>query len=188
VSPPDGALRANVELKARVARRDAVVETARRLGAADLGEEEQVDTYFSLGKERLKLRESSRGDHSLLRYSRPDRPGARKSQYRRVPVQDPGSFRGVLERQWGVRAVVRKRRHAFLWEGRVRIHADEVEGLGDFLEFEAMLDPERPEYDEGAAALEVARLAHDFGVREADLVATSYATLVLEAAGIPSGT
>jgi predicted adenylyl cyclase CyaB len=181
-------LRANVELKARLADPAAAVATALALGAEDLGTDEQTDTYFSLGRERLKLRESSTGAHRLIRYSRPDAAGARKSSYRLLPVSDPAAMRAMFERQWGTRAVVRKTRRLFLWEGRVRIHVDRVEGLGDFLEFEAVLDPDRPSYDESAARLDVARLAHDFAVADADLVATSYATLALEAGGTPSGT
>jgi len=181
-------LRANVELKARLADPDEAVATALALGAEDRGVDEQTDTYFSLGRERLKLRESSTGSHWLIRYSRPDSPEARKSSYRLLPVSDPGAMRAMFERQWGTRAVVRKSRRLFLWEGRVRIHVDRVEGLGDFLEFEAVLDPDRPSYDEAAARLDVARLAHDFGIDDADLVPTSYSTLVLESGGTPSGT
>ena len=182
-------LRANVELKSRLRDRDAALATARGLGAADLGEEQQTDTYFSLGIERLKLRESSSGVHCLIRYSRPDRPDARKSQFRLMPVKDPGSFKSILSRQWGAKAVVRKTRHAFLWQDRVRIHVDRVERVGEFIEFEALLDGDaRPGYDEAAATLDVARLAHDFGLAPEDYVATSYSNLVLEAADVPSGT
>jgi predicted adenylyl cyclase CyaB len=188
VPPESGPLSANIELKARLPSFDAALDVARRLGAADQGEEKQVDTYFSTGRERLKLRESSTGAHFLIRYSRPDSPDVRKSQYRLQPVRDPSSFRQILTRQWGVRAVVKKVRHLFLLDRRVRIHLDRVEGLGDFLEFEAVLDPGDPEYDEAAATLEVARLAHDFGVADEDRIATSYSTLVLEAHGSPSGT
>lgn len=181
-------LRSNVELKARIARRDDAVETALRLGARDMGEEEQTDTYFVTGNERLKLRESSSGAHWLIRYSRPDVQDVRKSQYRLMPLQDPGSFKAILTRQWGVKAVVRKKRRLFLWNERVRIHLDLVEGLGEFLEFEAVLDPAHPEYDEAAATLEVGRLAHDFRLDPADYVPSSYSTLVMEITRLPSGT
>lgn len=187
-APRLNALCANVELKAKIPRLADAVAIAQRLGAVDAGEDEQTDTYFSLGTERLKLRESSSGVHLLIRYSRPDRVAPRKSQYRLMLVKDAASFKSMLTRQWGVKAVVRKRRRTFVWEGRVRIHLDVVHGLGEFIEFTAMLDPTRPDYDESAAALDVARLAHDFAVRHEDLVATSYATLVLASPGIPSGT
>jgi adenylate cyclase, class 2 len=189
VTSDAASLHANVELKARLGHPDDAVRTAVRLGAVDHGSEDQVDTYFSLGNERLKLRESSSGSHWLIRYSRPDVESARKSQYRLLAVKDPASFKALLARQWGVKAVVRKHRRVFVWGGRVRVHIDHVDGLGDFLELEAVLDDAaaRP-YDEDAARLDVARLAHDFGVAESDLVGTSYATLVLESPGVPSGT
>ncbi|MCE9638414.1 MAG: class IV adenylate cyclase [Planctomycetes bacterium] len=184
-------LRVNVELKARLAGavgRDRALDVARALRAADLGEFEQVDTYFTTGRERMKLRESSSGEHMLIRYSRADQPAARKSQFRMMPLTEPASFKAILTKQWGVKAVVRKRRHLFLWEDRVRIHIDRVDGLGDFLEFEAMLDASRPDYDEAAATLDIAHLRHDFGIGDDDLVATSYSTLALESQDVPSGT
>jgi len=182
-------LRANVELKARIDDRAAAIEIARSLGAEDRGEERQEDTYFSLGRYRLKLRESSTGKHWLIGYSRPDGPDARKSQYRLSPVKDPSGTRLLMAKQWGVKVVVRKWRHLLLWEGRVRIHLDRVETLGDFLEFEAVLSDEGAgDYDECAALLDVARLRHDFGIEDRDLVASSYSTLVQQSREIPSGT
>jgi len=192
-------LRANVELKARIDDRDAAIEVARALGAEDQGEEEQEDTYFSLGRYRLKLRESSSGKHWLIGYSRPDGPDARRSQYRLSPVKDPSAMRLLMSKQWGVKVVVRKWRRVFLWEGRVRIHVDRVETLGDFLEFEAVLpavpdedaapDPlDDDAYDECAALLDVARLRHDFGIEDRDLVSSSYSTLIQQSREIPSGT
>lgn len=188
MEPSSVPLRANVELKARLDDPAAAEAVCRRLGAVDQGEEEQTDTYFSLGRYRLKLRESSSGKHWLIGYSRADLAEARRSQYRLTPVPNPGALKATLSRQWGVKAVVVKRRRWFLWEGRVRIHLDQVEGLGSYLEFEALLDPERPAYDESAATLDVARLSHDFGLTPRDFVAESYATLVQQAHGAPAGT
>jgi predicted adenylyl cyclase CyaB len=188
MEPSSVPLRANVELKARLDDPAAAVAVCRRLGAADQGEERQTDTYFSLGRYRLKLRESTTGRHWLIGYSRPDRAEARKSQYRLTPVPNPAALKATLARQWGIKAVVSKRRRVFLWEGRVRIHVDDVEGLGTYLEFEAVLDPARPEYDEAAATLDVARLVHDFGLAPRDLVAESYSTLVHASHAAPAGT
>ncbi len=179
-------LRSNVELKARLDRFEAAAAVCRRLGAQDRGPREQTDTYFSLGRYRLKLRESSTGEHFLIGYSRPDAPEARRSQYRLMPVTNPGALKATLARQWGVKTIVRKTRHVFLWQGRVRIHLDRVAGLGDFLEFEGVLDP--PAYDEDAAQLDLARLCHDFGIEPRDLVADSYATLLQRHEGAPAGT
>jgi predicted adenylyl cyclase CyaB len=180
-------MKSNIELKARIDDRDAAIEIARRLGAVEVGEERQEDTYFSLGRYRLKLRESSTGENSLIGYSRADGPEARKSQYRLTKVTDPAGTRTIMAKQWGVKVVVKKWRHLFIWEQRVRIHLDKVDSLGDFLEFEAMLSPDDG-YDESAAHLDIARLRHDFGIEDRDLISTSYSTLIKQANEIPSGT
>jgi predicted adenylyl cyclase CyaB len=180
-------LASNVELKARLDRVADAAETCRRIGAVDKGTIEQTDTYFSMGNYRLKLREQNDGQHFLIGYSRPDAAEARKSQYRLQRVENPGATKATLARQWGVKVVVKKARRWFLWEGRVRIHIDRVEGLGDFLELEAVVGS-IPGYDEDSARLDVARLAHDLGISQRDLVAESYATLVRAGAGTPAGT
>ena len=180
-------LASNVELKARLDRFADAAEICRRLGAVDKGTVEQTDTYFSMGNYRLKLRESANGEHFLIGYSRPDSAEARKSQYRLQRVENPGAMKATLSRQWGVKAVVKKARRWFLWEDRVRIHLDRVEGLGDFLEIEAVVGA-TPGYDEDAARLDVARLTHDLGIAPRDLVGESYATLVRAGATTPAGT
>lgn len=180
-------LRCNVELKARLDDPDEALAICRALGAEDKGTITQVDTYFTLGRHRLKLRETSDGASELIGYSRPDTPEARKSQYRVAPVKAAKTVKSLLTRQWGVKAVVRKTRHLFLWNEHVRIHVDQVQELGPFLEFEAVVDEESG-YDEAAARLDVARLTHDFGLSDADLVDSSYSNLILAHAAAPSGT
>src|SRR3989442_12188493 len=107
---PRAPLRTNVELKARIDGYEHGLEICRRLGAVDKGTVEQTDTYFTLGRYRLKLRESANGEHSLVGYSRPDAPEARKSQYRVERIENPGAVKATLGRQWGVKLVVRKTR------------------------------------------------------------------------------
>ena len=63
------------------------------------------------------------------------------SSYRVVPVPDPAGLLAALAETKGVDVVVEKRRRLLLWE-TVRIHLDEVEGLGSFLELEAVAAPE----------------------------------------------
>jgi adenylate cyclase class IV len=180
-------LASNVELKARVDRASEAEEMAHRLGATDKGMLRQTDTYFSMGRYRLKLRESSDGENLLIGYSRPDAAEARTSQYRLQKVENPGALKATLRSQWGVKVVVTKDRHLFLWNGRVRIHVDRVSGLGDFLEFEALVGASEG-YDEAAAHLDVARLRDEFRLEPRDLVAGSYATLVRASTTTPAGT
>ena len=55
-----------------------------------------------------------------------------------APVAAPDELAEALDAALGTVVVVSKRRRLFLWEG-VRIHLDEVDGLGSFVEFEAVL-------------------------------------------------
>ena len=169
----EGARRANVELKARYSDHDRAVAICERLGATFVHTEEQVDHYFSLGSYRMKLRESSLGRHWLIWYSRPNAAGPRKSSYRLLPVPDPSAKRKILSQAMGVKAVVRKERSLWMW-GPVRIHLDRVEGLGRFLEFEAVLTDG---YTEAAGEVDVGRLSREFGINEEDMISGSYSDL-----------
>ena len=70
-------------------------------------------------------------------------------------------------------------RTLYLWE-HVRIHLDVVAGLGDFIEFEAVLSEECGDV-EGHAKLE--RLIAAFELREEDFLALSYLDMMLEKGG-----
>jgi adenylate cyclase class 2 len=166
---------ANLEIKARCADLEQARARARRLATSHLGLDRQVDTYFRTARGRLKLRESSLSGGQLVPYLRPDVGGPRRSDYRVLPVRDAPSLRDLLATILGVHRVVRKEREIFLYQN-VRIHLDRVEGLGSFLELEAVYDG-APE-GETAEREKLAFLMAEFGVREADLVAGSYESLV----------
>lgn len=179
-----GTRRANVELKARCHDREAVLAAISRLHARDCGVEHQIDTYFSTGSYKMKLRESSRGEHRLIWYSREDSADSRKSTYRLMPVIDPQAKRRILALAMGVKQVVTKDRHLFLL-GPARIHLDSVDELGSYLEFEVVLSDA---VSEAEGHRIVADLRRKLGVRDEDLVSRSYSDLVGEGeAALPPG-
>ena len=135
----------------------------------------QIDTYFHCPRGRLKLRVIDGAGAELIYYERPDQSGPKGSDYYRIPVGDPEAMRAALAAALGTRVVVDKRREVFLVEN-VRIHLDDVAGLGTFLEFEAVLEQGMSD-DAGHAQL--ARLTGEFGLGEADLCALSYSDLAL---------
>jgi homotetrameric cytidine deaminase len=176
--------RRNVELKARDRDPARSLERALALGAEDRGELRQRDTYFAAPRGRLKLREQDPGGAELIAYERPDRTDARESRYRLAPVADGAALRDALDAALGTTGVVAKRRRLLLWEG-VRIHLDEVEGLGAFVELEGVAEPGS---DLTAEAERVARLRAELRIADDDLVATSYADLLAGGApGDPGG-
>jgi homotetrameric cytidine deaminase len=157
----------NLELKARDPDPARSLERALALGAEDRGELTQRDTYFARAGGRLKLREQSPGETELIQYRRPDERGPRTSDYRIVPADE--ALKEALDAALGTLAVVEKRRRLLLWEG-VRIHLDEVEELGSFIELESV-NGDRAKLDRVRAELEI---------DDADIVAGSYSDLLLD--------
>ncbi len=171
--------RVNVELKARDRDPEATAARCLALGASDEGVLAQRDTYFVARHGRLKLRVEQGGDGGeLIAYRRPDGLEPVESAYVLAPVAAPEALAEALDAALGTVVVVAKRRRLFLWEG-VRIHLDEVEELGSFVEFEAVLESDSPGEGEIAAAHEkVARLCESLGVQDGALVSVGYADLL----------
>lgn len=160
----------NIELKARIHSLHAARAVAERIATGRLGVERQVDTYFCCNQGRLKLRRREGRPAQLVAYRRADQAGPKASDYRLVEVQDAEGLEQALGAALGAWAVVEKRREIFLHHN-VRIHLDQVAGLGDFLEFEAMLDPC---VDDQAGQAQLQLLAEQFGISPRDLVDCSY--------------
>ncbi|MFP6669174.1 MAG: class IV adenylate cyclase [Pirellulales bacterium] len=163
----------NVEIKARSV--DFQRQKALAAEIAD-GPSELVvqrDTFFNAPHGRLKLREFADGNGQLIQYARPNQTTAKVSSYTLVTVPDPESMRLALAASLGIRGEVRKRRWLFL-AGQTRIHLDEVEQLGHFIELEVVMRSNQPTA-EGEA------IAHEFvqrlGITPADLIETAYIDL-----------
>lgn len=165
-------LRCNIELKARVADLAPLRRVADELGARCHGVLHQIDTYFPCAEGRLKLRETDGQPAQLIWYARANDTSARSSHYRLVPVADADGLKAALTAAFGVRQVVDKRRELWLLDN-VRIHLDDVSGLGCFFELEAVLTDRSP----AAGHEQVAHLRRAFGIAESDLVAVSYGEL-----------
>ncbi len=167
-SPP----RRNIELKARDLKPERTLEVCRTLGAADHGELWQRDTYFTVPRGGLKLREQRPGQPHLIQFERPDLPEERESRYRIAPVEDAEALLFALGAALGVRGTVEKSRHLFLWKS-VRIHLDEVDGLGHFIELEAVA---RAGSDLSNERRLVAELRTAFDIIDDRLCPTGYAS------------
>jgi len=167
--------RRNIELKALDPDPARSLAVCRELGAEDRGVLRQRDTYFWTRGGRLKLREEEPGGAVLIQYDRPDAALARESRYRLTQVEDPDDLRASLDAALGTLVVVEKERHLLVWEG-VRIHLDEVTGLGSFIELEGVASPES---DLGPEREKVAHLREALGIGE--VLTDSYSDRLLGA-------
>ena len=100
---------------------------------------------------------------------------AKASDYRLTEIVDPAGLRQSLQAALGGLVTIEKKREIWLWNN-VRIHLDRVKSLGDFLEFESVLNEDMLD-EQGHAQL--AELSRRFGVQPGDLIAESYSDLLL---------
>ena len=114
--------------------------TPRVAALADQGpiEIEQDDTFFRCERGRLKLRAFSVAEGQLIFYRRPVQAGPKESFFVISPTASPDSLREALSLAFGIAGRVRKHRTLYL-VGRTRVHLDQVETLGHFLELEVVL-------------------------------------------------
>ncbi len=165
----------NVEIKARVKNEEDFRNSAQLLSDTPGELIFQKDTFFQVPQGRLKLRDFGNGEGQLIRYHRPDATGPKVSDYSISPTQDPDGLVDLLSRVLPVVGVVQKNRTLFL-AGRTRIHLDDVEGLGWFMELEVVLaENETPQQGE----TEARALMKSLGLDQDDLVEGAYLDLLL---------
>ena len=164
----------NVEIKARARNFERQCRTALELAKVPPEHLIQEDTFFHVPDGRLKLREINGHSAELIYYDRTDSPGPKESRYTVYPADNPEELKEVLAKALGIRAVVRKNRTVSL-VGQTRVHLDQVEGLGQFIELEVVLEAEQDiEYGSAVAEGLMSRL----GIEKRDLVAAAYVDLL----------
>ena len=166
----------NFEFKAR---HNAIAEAEAALlkhSPLFVGEDHQVDTYFNVPNGRLKLREGTI-EQALIFYERSNTADAKQSDVTLYQHKPDAALKQVLVKSLGIKAVVDKRRKIYFIDN-VKFHFDTVEGLGNFVEVEAI-------DKNGSIGLEKLKeqcrhFQEVLGVRQTDFVAESYSDLVLE--------
>src|SRR5213083_2906459 len=164
----------NIEIKARV---EDIARLATKVAAiADDGPTVilQDDTFFRCDAGRLKLRSFCDGSGELIFYRRANQEGPKESFYIRSPTSMPDNLRESLALAYGAVGRVKKHRTLFL-VGRTRIHLDQVEGLGQFLELEVVLGDGEPSEN---GVHEAQRLMATLGIDPSQLIERAYVDLI----------
>jgi predicted adenylyl cyclase CyaB len=168
------AMPVNIEIKARIADVEALKQRAEALSDTPVEVIPQEDTFFRTPKGRLKLRILSPGEGWLIYYERPDQDGPKRSDYHLSRTSEPDTLKKVLTEALGLRGVVCKTRYLYM-AGQTRIHVDEVEGLGHFMELEVVLREGQTDAEGQAIAKD---LMDRLGIRETDLLEGAYMDLI----------
>lgn len=169
----------NIEIKARISSVEALLPKVRLVAERGPWEIRQDDRYFACAGGRLKLRVDAEGAGELIYYRRSDLLSPRQSFYLRSAIPDPGTLRALLAEAFGEVGRVEKQRTLFL-RGRTRIHLDQINGLGDFLELEVVLAEHEPPAQGIGEAKE---LLLQLGLDPSQLIAGSYLDLLADKRG-----
>ena len=170
----------NVEYKAELRDISLARTIAAAIGAMKVDTLVQTDTYFRVPDAKLKRRETVGHPTEWVFYNRPGRTRAKLSTFTLYPEH-------MARERFGHNAlpvwvVVKKSRELWTYDG-VRIHFDTVDNLGTFIEFEALICPERTQ-TKGHELVEFLRTSLAPAMGEA--VACGYADLLAPEEPAPS--
>lgn len=164
----------NIEIKARARNFSEIRRRAENLSDMPGKVIPQEDTFFHTPQGRLKLRVLPGEKGQLIYYTRPDQEGPKRSDYHISHTSDPENLKCVLSLAYGIRGVVRKTRYLYR-VGQTRVHLDDVEGLGQFVELEVVMREGQSE----AEGKEIAEgLMASLGLEKGDLLEVAYMDLL----------
>lgn len=164
----------NVEIKAKTKRANEIRKVLKEKGARFVGIDHQIDTYFVCNQGRLKLREGNI-ENNLIFYQRSDQEGPKTSKIILHAVQESTSLKAALGAAYGIWKVVDKKREIYFIDN-VKFHIDQVKELGAFVEIEA-IDTDGKFMEDDLLA-QCQHFMEVLGIRESDLLASSYSDMV----------
>lgn len=165
----------NIEIKARCTNQEEIREILKSHNADFKGTDHQIDTYFKVNSGRLKLREGNIENY-LIFYEREDKEGPKQSNVILHKSEPDSNLKELLIKSLGILAVVDKQREIY-FINNVKFHLDNVEGLGTFMEIEAI----DAVGDIGRDKLleQCNQYMKLFGIQDSDLLTNSYSDQVI---------
>jgi len=165
----------NFELKVNCKDHKAALAAVKLLNADYEGILKQRDVYFKISPGRLKLRSINNSVHQLIYYKRSNRAGAKFSNYFIEDIHHPERVEKILREIYGIQTIVSKSRKLYLWHN-VRIHIDNVNKLGKFIEFEIVCRTLKQEND---SAGKMKYLKGIFNINKINVLRSSYSDMML---------
>lgn len=167
--------RFNVEIKAAVTEPFKVRKILQQEQARFIGVDFQTDVYFNVPHGRLKLRRGNI-ENALIYYDRDDERGPSSSRILIQQLSSGNNLLDILTQSNGILAEVKKEREIY-FINNVKIHLDKIDGLGNFVEIEAISREKR--HNEKSLQEQCRYYIHLLDIREEDLISESYSDMVL---------
>lgn len=168
----DNLIMQNIEFKCELRDMTLARYHCKKLEAKLVGVVEQMDTYYKLPDGRLKRRIVKDEPVEWIFYHRPDRVTPKMSHFMIYSEEQARARWGVLPlKDW---LVIRKVREIYILNN-IRIHLDDVEQLGQFIEYEAQVSPK---YNVRVCHDQIATLRHEFAPILGEAIAYGYADMM----------
>ncbi|XP_003393574.2 uncharacterized protein LOC100642950 [Bombus terrestris] len=170
----------NIEIKAKIDDPDhkifRVLQLTKHSGIMKVMK--QHDTFFKVREGRLKLRKFQDESGELIYYKRSTKFGPKLSDYEKVTLNKSACncIANILSASNGCLGIVKKTRKLYMI-GQTRVHIDDVEGLGTFLELEVVLTDEQ-DIETGEKIAQ--DLMSKLDIKHEDLIANAYVDLLLD--------
>ncbi|MHA1124670.1 MAG: class IV adenylate cyclase [Candidatus Heimdallarchaeota archaeon] len=165
----------DIEIKARCEHQDQVREILKDKGARFGGIDEQTDVYFKTNVGRLKLRKGNI-EGALVFYKRENIKGIKISDYTLYKSKDPEALERILRDTLGVLIEVVKTREMYFIDN-VKFNIDLVQGLGKFVEIEAMTE-NKDDFEKLKSTVQ--HYLDEFKILPKDIQSHSYSDLLLK--------
>lgn len=135
----------NLELKVVAPNLEEIKDKAVKIDAKNITTLSQIDTYFLVGSKRLKLREEKDTNY-LVYYVRSNKKDSKLSKYKIITI--PKNLVWCVKKLFsfilGIKITVHKKRDLFIYKN-TRIHFDDVENLGTYVELETVFNTNQKE-------------------------------------------
>jgi len=164
------------EIKARSNRLDEIREYLKNQDARHKGTDHQIDTYYRVSTGRLKLRQGN-VETNLIHYNRPNTSAPKKSEVLLYQPGESAHLKAILNKAHDTLCVVDKVREIY-FIGNVKFHLDTVQGLGTFVEIEAI--DETNELDYQIILKQCTDYMEKLKIEDADLISVSYSDLIMQ--------
>lgn len=170
--------RTNIEIKARCSKehQDEIRNYLNNNNAKYIGIDNQTDIYFQVKKGRLKLRKGNI-ENSLIYYEKDDERGSKKSKVIICKNNEPSpDLENIVRQIHDVLVEINKKREIYFIDN-VKFHIDEVIGLGNFIEIEAI--SENNSLCEEKIKKQCDYYKRLFNIKDRDLISNSYSDMLL---------
>ncbi len=164
-----------VEIKAHATQSAQIRAFLNQQQADFKGVDHQTDTYFRVNQGRLKLREGNIENH-LIQYHRPNQAEAKTSKVLLYKSNPESTLKQILTNALGILVVVKKKREIYFIDN-VKFHIDEVDGLGHFVEIEAIGN--QGEHQEVDLRQQCLHYQQALNIQSTDLLEVSYSDMLL---------